>query len=47
MVETQVSFDAENIWKEGVVAEIFSNVGILNDGVDPQALEFGRVPYSG
>ena len=35
--------DGEDVWKEGMIAQVRSNGGVVDDGVDLQRPEFGGV----
>lgn len=43
-IEALITLNRENVGKESMVAQVFSNIGIVNDGRDIQRLEISTVP---
>ena len=42
-IEALITLNSENVGKESMVAQVFSNVGIVNDGRNIQRLEISTV----
>ena len=43
MIEACIAHSREYVRKQGVVLEVFSNSGAVNNGVDPQWIEISRI----